>query len=161
MTVIVYHAGVMAADTAVRGDSTVCTHTNKLFRMPDGGVLGCGGAPGYGAYFAAWLAEHVSLPLSALAAWTHLAISEAGFSALWARPDGTVWMFSQSTMPFEVTGPFHVVAGTALPVVVGALAMGATAVEAVAAAIRYSDGAAGDIKVMAVEPTRAKVSPTP
>jgi hypothetical protein len=159
MTIIVYRDGTMAADTGIWTESVAAGHTHKIRRMDDGGLVGCSGAPGFCEWFCRWLTSHPSADPMLCAKADHPTINDQGFGAVWVKPDGAVWKFNMDLLPFEVIGPWVMTGGSAIDVATGALAAGATAEEAVRIAIRYSDGAAGDVQTEKLLPVPLPVPP--
>lgn len=137
MTVIVYRAGVMAADTAVWCDQIVVEHVIKIVRLPDGSLFGCSGRVCDAQAFADWLMGKGERPPAA---------EKGYFSGLIVAPDGSVRRVEWDMRPFDLAGPYHT-CGSHCEFLHGALAAGATAEEAVALAIRYGDSAAGEVRV--------------
>lgn len=68
------------------------------------------------------------------------------FGALEVRVDGTVVRYGDSWLPFEMDAPYHVI-GRGDAFVLGALAAGATAEEAVRLALAHTDAGGGDVQV--------------
>lgn len=148
MTIIVARGFEMAADTAIwSGNDTIAAHMKKITRLPDGSLVGCAGGPRYCAWFAEWLGQHVSVRPMEWDRSAEPALPDEGFAAIWIKADGTRLRFNGSSLPFEDAGDFSACGGAGVPIAIGALAVGATAHEAVTIAIRLSSAAGGDVQV--------------
>jgi ATP-dependent protease HslVU (ClpYQ) peptidase subunit len=137
MTVIVVRDGVMCCDTQVSGDDLYCGEIRKWTAVhPDigGGFAGFSGELGEAS--------------SALKAMADRQAS--GFSVdagLWLKSDGTVCEKYGESDWFEYQAPFYAI-GSGQHIAFGALHMGATAAEAVSAAIALSSGCGGRAEIV-------------
>lgn len=147
MTAIAYRDGVMAADTGVWYDSQfVCGHIQKIRRLEGGALLAMGGGLGFGE----WFAKHLNPddPWSAHASESAPEVPPESFAAILVTPNGDVWRYNGSLLPFRETGSFCATgAGSAVGILTGAMAAGATAEEAIWIAMRHCDSAAGNVQV--------------
>ena len=139
MTVLAYRAGIIASDSVLVDNGTMCGAGRKLARGPDGTIAGACGSCGISHRFLQWI--------------------EAGepddfdpdtqgneFGAIVVRPDGSTWRMSASGVIWPSTAPFFT-DGCGSDIAMGALEMGATAEQAVAAAIKWDCNCGGDIQV--------------
>ena len=122
VTTIVYRDGIMCGDTAVFDRGTYCGRAKKVFRAPDGSIGGAAGALSVVARFGQWVeggAEGIppSIPPS------------DDSECLLVRPDGRVWWIGPDCEPTELIGDYFA-AGSGFKIAMGALAMGATAQQA-------------------------------
>jgi ATP-dependent protease HslVU (ClpYQ) peptidase subunit len=130
MTVIVYRDGVMAADTrAWSGDSVPVGWKKKIRRLEDGRLVGCS-CPEVGVpnAFLDWIAA--GAPEDAKPKID----DNEGLSGLVVDAQGQGWLY---TANMQCSGPIHApyfAIGSGEKYALGALAMGATAEEAVQAA---------------------------
>lgn len=138
MTIIVYRDGVMAADSAAwHGSVRVSYEKRKIYRLKDGSLFGCAGA---------------SATIQTVRAWADLGFSQEGkpkdekeedFEGLLITPEGVAKGVSHDMIVHHLApAAFHCVGQPDF--VYGALAMGATAEEAVRLAIRWCDYAGGE-----------------
>jgi ATP-dependent protease HslVU (ClpYQ) peptidase subunit len=130
MTTITYRDGVMAADSrAYSGNKVPIGEKIKLRRLDDGTLIGaststCGAA--------GWVLDWVEAGCPAVAGGTELLPDK--FDVIVVRPDGSVFYGSDTPV---LTGPLdapYLAAGSGQEYALGAMAHGATAVEAVRAA---------------------------
>ena len=131
MTVIAYRDGVLAADTlAVRGDSKI-GHMVKIAKAPDGRLGAAGGDAGVGAAWLAWVAGGFDgdRPLGK---------SDDKYvdMGIVVELDGAMTVYEGTMMPFTITGPYFAI-GCGSPEAMGAMHAGASAVQAVEAAIAH------------------------
>lgn len=142
MTVIVYRDGIMAADTGVwEGDILCGFDQEKIQRMPDGGLLACAGLRPVIVEAQAWLLRDGPKPDR---------VEDGDFGALMVGPDGVVSNVSHAMQIYEAFGEFHVQASHH-EFLVGALAAGVSAPEAVRLAIQFGRYAAGEVRWMRLE----------
>ncbi|AGC36195.1 peptidase HslV family [Rhizobium phage RHEph10] len=125
MSVVVYHDGVMAADSrAYSGSTHPAGHKRKIHRLPDGGLVGItSNQIGMPEAFRDWLAaganREASMP------------NEPGFDALHVTSDGEVFLYSDSYTP---SGPLYgttFTIGSGKAYALGALKAGASVTEAI------------------------------
>jgi ATP-dependent protease HslVU (ClpYQ) peptidase subunit len=128
MSVVVYHEGVMAADSrAYGGDQHPVGNKRKIHRLPDGGLVGItSNQIGMPEAFRDWLAagadRKADMP------------GEPAFDAIHVTPAGEVFLYSDGYTP---SGPLFGNTwsiGSGKKYAHGAIQMGANAVEAVEAA---------------------------
>lgn len=138
MTTVAVRRGVMAADTQLSGEDVI-HRVSKLYRLPDGGVIG--GCGDWGAIFAAiqWvcLGEKGECP------------SFEG-NLLIARPDGVIWMAGGAWQPYPIVGDFAAIGSGAQGALVK-LREGRTAKQAVEAVIGIDPGTSGSVQVLKVK----------
>jgi 20S proteasome alpha/beta subunit len=140
MTAIAYRDGILAADTAAWGggnSSVIVGHRQKIVRLSDGGLFAACGCTA-DCIRAAQACERNAL--------STIEIDDNGFAAVWIKPDGSVWRLDSILYPYESAGPYDA-AGASETFMLGALAAGASAEQAVRLAIKHTDGAAGDVQV--------------
>lgn len=141
MTVIACRDGVMASDSGVfHGDYHFVTQ-QKIFRAPDGSLYACSGPAAPAAAVSRWFAlgrpEDFSWPAVA---------HEDGFGVIWLRQDG-IWLIDEAFVPFPDDGMPFAADGSHSDFLFGAMAQGASAVEAVELAIKYGVWARGPAQV--------------
>jgi ATP-dependent HslUV protease subunit HslV len=143
VTVIAYRDGVLATDSMqVQGALRVGFHS-KIVEAPDGSIgaaSGLGSAcQAFGKWFQTWNGDHdhVANPFTGGNDWAAMII----------RPDLSVWNLDSDLhwhlyhgMRFYADGE-----GTARCIAIGAMEMGATAEQAVQAAIRHSVHVGGPV----------------
>lgn len=140
MTAIAYRDGVMAADTAVwattGGGYTVVGTYAKIDRLKDGSLFASTGRSSDHRAVLNWLAGGQEGEPPKV---------KEGFSAIWARCSG-VMKIEDDVRPFDMPNADFYAAGASMEFLLGSLAAGASAEEAVRLAVRYTDGAAGDVQ---------------
>lgn len=121
MTTIVYRNGVMAGDTAVFDRGTYCGEMRKVYKH-DGWLLGGAGAVSEMVQFRDWFLDNrEGKPPEVKADQSEFMI---------VSPTGVVhWCGSAQSM-CEMTGTFFAI-GSGFEVAVGAMAHGATALQAI------------------------------
>lgn len=138
MTVIAYRNGVMAADTAVWSDGLIVGHTRKIIRLADGRLFAASGPRPLILACKAWLSGqgHIPSPVE-----EHMFGGLLADRACLRRVTHAFDIYDcPEAMPFAAEG-CHVT------FMLGAMAAGATAPEAVAMAIKFGDAAAGEVQV--------------
>ena len=137
MTVLVYRAGVLASDSMMSDNGTSCGTVRKLARGPGGTIAGACGSCGMSRRFLSWI--EMGEP-------GEFDPDGAHFSALIVRPGGEVLRMSAGGGLWEVDAPFHT-DGSGSDIAMGALEVGATAVQAVEAAIKWDVHCGGPIQI--------------
>jgi hypothetical protein len=130
----------MAADTACYAGETLQGFTTKIARGPDGSLAGAAGNTTLCHEFLELWREGINA-----GGWRPTIVGEARFSAIVVMPDGLVWEWDETGRSLS-RAPFHA-DGSAHPMLIGAMAAGASAEEAVEIAIRYSAHCGGEIQV--------------
>ncbi|QIG75590.1 putative HslV family peptidase protein [Rhizobium phage RHph_Y2_17_1] len=129
MSVVVYHDGVMAADSrAYGGDPHPIGNKRKIHRLPDGGLVGItSNRIGMPEAFRDWLAagsdRGAAMP------------AEPSFDAIHVTPEGQVFLYNDGYTPSGPLAGQTFTIGSGKKYALGAIQMGATAVEAVEAAM--------------------------
>ena len=153
MTVIAYRAGIIAADTGVWSGNIIIGNGPKLSRSPKGSVAGGSGRAGLLRRFHqlvvdglidAWLEAGATEPLSGMSFR-----DEGDFGAIFATRGSGVWLIDDRGCPVRFQAEFYAEGG-AREMVMGAMAVGASAAEAVEIAIRFSDYASGRVETLSL-----------
>lgn len=134
MTIVVYRDGVIASDSASWSEDTCCGSIKKCGRSEKGLLWGVTGQALVVQDVAKWADDPMSEPP------TYDDQNEV--IVVW--PDGTVKHLEKGRWT-DLLAPYHV-AGSGMDIAMGALMMGATAVQAVAAAIEHNAYCAGEIQ---------------
>lgn len=140
MTIVVYRDGVMAADTACWTGDIMVGHRRKIVRSPAGHLAGGAGESTLTERFRAWVCAGCPGDLPDLS---------GDFNGLLVQPDGTCARVRQSVTPLDA--PYYAI-GIGEDVAAGALAMGATAEQAVRVAIACHAYCGGDVQVERLKP---------
>lgn len=143
MTVIVAKNGDMAADTQLTGDYTL--RVQKIYRMPDGGVVGGAGNWASCYQYIRWLANGRQGDAPEL---------DAGSTLLMIRPDGTHWMVEQG-VEFPLLDTMTAI-GCGSQAAVLALHRGATAAEAVQQVARIDAYCSDPVQELSIEKPAAR-----
>jgi 20S proteasome alpha/beta subunit len=146
MTTIAYRDGVMAADTKViQANSTLAADVIKIVRRPsDGALCGGSGSIAWVQAFHRWFLEHESFePHEQPVDPPRI---QEGDRAIIARKGKPVEVF-ESCGSYDYD-PDYVAIGSGMEFALGAMHHGATAGEAVGAAIRHDPGSGGGILVL-------------
>jgi hypothetical protein len=143
MTVVAYRDGVLASDSLVNDNNTRCGETNKIGRTKDGWLWGFVGTAHYKDGFSTWAEERAGDPPKIpVESGPGMLISPEGEVSEWW---GDGW--------FVVEAPFAAW-GSGSDLAVGAMAMGATAQQAVQVAIDFNVHCGGRLRIerLAVAP---------
>jgi hypothetical protein len=144
MTIIAYRDGVLACDTGtVRGNSRTHTRVAKTVRAPDGRLAAACGFAGYMGKFLAWALTGEGEPPSAVSPQGATETHNTGVVFL---PGGCIHVYEDTGM-HEATAPYYAI-GSGSPEAMGAMFMGATAEEAVRAAMHHDSSCYGDVIVL-------------
>lgn len=143
MTTIAYRDGIMAADSLITGGSIRIGATAKMGRLAQGGLYGCSGWIALLEVIVPWLekgapiAERPKLP------------DDGEFHMLVVWPSGTVTDFDKRLQRIDVDGEFFA-SGSGYELALGAMAMGATARQAVEVAARFDVYTGGRISTLSL-----------
>ena len=127
MTVIVYRDGVMAADTLVVDAANAMYHTQKIFRMDDGGLIATAGGGQETIAFRNYFLYGIEAD----------DLEYKDFSGILVKPDGLVYYCETHKLIDPVDDDFIAI-GSGRMIANGALEMGASAEEAVKIACKYN-----------------------
>jgi hypothetical protein len=143
VTIIAYRDGVLAADslaTDVNYDGR-CGMVMKIARSPDGEIGGASGGGGDSALFVRWLQDGMQEKDDI---WP---LDDKETEAFVVERNKRVVYFNRWGKRDTIKAPFHAI-GSGAPYALGAMAVGATAEEAVAAAIKLSVWCGGRIQIL-------------
>lgn len=151
MTTIAYKDGVLAADTAMidKGSAKVYGRT-KIARRNDGALIAACGNSAWGDAFRAWAVngqypgDLPTLPEKASSA-SGAVISADGTVVVWTTEDGNLT---------TATRPPYFAMGSGAPFALGAMFAGASAIDAVRAAMHHDEASGGSISVVTHENKR-------
>lgn len=151
MTTIAYRNGIMASDSQATGGEIVRGETTKLHRTIHGTLIGISGHSGLTPLLIAWVEggrkweDRPTLP------------QHVELHAIIVRPRGTITVLSQDFIEQPVETPFIAV-GSGNELATGAMAMGATAAEAVEVAARFDVYTGGRIVTLPLVPSASPLS---
>ena len=135
MTVIAYRAGILAADSLTCAHGTRVGTAKKIWRGGDGTLLALCGSRCEAADFLEWfLAGERGRPPGG-----------EDWGGTLIRPDGAVFNINASGRMTSVEAEFHT-NGAGGFIALGAMDRGATAIEAVESAIRWSTDCGGPVQ---------------
>lgn len=143
MTVIAYRDGVLAADTAIWQGNLLVGHRHKIRRLKDGRLYAASGFKPDCDEFFAYLNGKQPEPPKPLD-------NRDYFDAIVVAPEQR-WKADGKFRLYDVSGDSFVTVGAHCDFLIGAMAAGASAEEAVRLAIRHGDSAGGDVQVERVE----------
>ena len=143
MTIIVYRNGIITADSGVTSGDNTFAFTTKIARNQAGDLAGVSGDAGAAHGFLEWFkagekGDHPKL--------RDIQSERVYDKAVIIRADGP-WEIYEPPGKHVVRGPYYAF-GSGKPEALGALWMGATAEQAVAAAISLDTGCWGQIEVL-------------
>lgn len=143
MTAIAYRDGVLAADSVAWASTCVKVPSSpKIVRLPDGGLLAAAGETGE----IRELREFMSKLVTSQPRMHPTFDKDEGLTALWVRPDRSLWRCWYQLRWYSVDAPFDCI-GAPAQFMFGALHAGASAEEAVRLAVLHTDGAGGEVQV--------------
>ena len=128
MTVAVYRAGIIAADTLVVDETTALYHAYKIFELDDGGLIATAGNGKECVAFRDFFLYNKE-PAEEF--------EYKEFAGLWIRPDGAIY-FCESHRHIDPIIDEFIAIGSGRSAAYGALEMGASAEEAVRIACKYN-----------------------
>lgn len=145
MTTVVYKSGVMAADTRITlGGHVVSDAKQKIFKLPDGSVVGVAGGA---AQFETFLED-----ISQMTNPIQYQNDELDSLEAILVKNGSVFAFEGASGRFIELGEVEVAAiGSGGDFAIGAMAAGASPAEAVEIAARYDAMTGGSVCVIEVE----------
>jgi hypothetical protein len=138
MTVIVYRDGVVAADSMEAGGDLRRGSVQKIIQW-EGRIAGAAGEGGDCEAFLEWVRYPVKGPPE-----IEPSGEGAQFEGFVIRQKDNIWVVDRRCIPWQIFAPFLAI-GNGAAIAIGAMEMGATAEEAVAAAIKWSPACGGDI----------------
>lgn len=138
MTTIVYRDGVMAGDSQVTAYHTITGHQRKIHRVK-GHLIGCCGRASEVKAFLDWFEK----------GWRKEDKPKNidDFSAITVNENGDVHRWDENLIPYS-KNEAYVVIGAGSDIAIGALAQGATAGEAVQAAIEHDVFTGGEVHTL-------------
>lgn len=147
MTTIAYRDGILAADTGVTAGRSRLGNVAKIARREDGALAAvCGGAA-FGFAFLTWFRDR---SLSPAAPPPELKEDKDSMDAAAIfYPDGSIELFEPQGR-FPVEAPYFA-RGSGRPEALGAMHHGASAEEAIRAAMAHDDSTWGDVMLLTHE----------
>jgi len=136
VTTIAYRDGVIAADSLITQNGTRIGTVAKIVRVPGGGLAGVAGELGGMARFLDWARS---------GAEGELTFSTCEIDGFLVTAEGQVLVTTDSGGMVKIKQPFHAV-GSGRDFARGALAAGATAVEAVKIAMKFDTQTGGRVR---------------
>jgi ATP-dependent protease HslVU (ClpYQ) peptidase subunit len=136
MTTISYRNGIIAADSQLSG-SHIRTAYKKIYQLPNGGAFAIASSSSFvGAEIVDWLTSRCSLRSKPNLVDTN---PDHRTTVLIVDMDRRVYLMDERCGPWvEILGEF-VAIGSGSGIAIGAMAAGASAVEAVAIAAKYDE----------------------
>lgn len=147
MTVIAYRDGIMCADTARWDGDVISGYVEKIKVLPDGSLFACAGSVDEIELVTAWAMGgfyDASKPKL-----------EDNFGALMVTPDGKIIKFWKRLIRVPSLRSDWEIEGSHDEFLSGALTSGATAAEAVKAAIERCAWAGGTVQIVGLNRTTA------
>lgn len=141
MTVVVYRAGIMAADSGTTFNGRIIGGVQKIVRSVDGSLGGAGGDSSDCEAFRRWF--EAGGPAETIPKLTN---EDGDFDGMIVTREGKLFMIDGSLIPVRLTAPFYAL-GSGAPIAIGAMYMGASAEQAVEAAIEYNCYCHGPMQV--------------
>ena len=129
MTIIAYRDGILAADSGAWYGDAFLGHGNKIDVLPDASLLATSGTWSDGELAREWFSGDQTGERPAMA---------DSFG-------GLVLQLGSKCIPFELRAPFHA-DGSGHEIAIGAMHMGATAIQAVEAACEWSSRCRGPVQ---------------
>ncbi len=136
MTVIAYRDGILATDSGAWYGDAFLGYGDKIAILPDASLLATSGTWSDGAIAREWFSGNQLGERPRM---------EDSFGGLLVRPGGLVLQLGSKLVPFEIRGPFHA-DGSGHEIALGAMHMGATAIQAVEAACEWGARCRGPVQ---------------
>lgn len=136
MTIIAYRDGILAADSGAWYGDAFLGHGNKIDVLPDASLLATSGTWSDGELAREWFSGDQTGERPKM---------DDSFGGLLVRPGGLVLQLGSKCIPFELRAPFHA-DGSGHEIAIGAMHMGATAIQAVEAACEWSSRCRGPVQ---------------
>jgi ATP-dependent HslUV protease subunit HslV len=152
MTTIAYRNGILAADSQVVSGNTRVGEMRKVWKTKSGALVGFAGNASLSHEIEQWVEKDLSGEVPSTA--------DRG-SIILVRPTGEVFLIDDDGGPVRIAAAFYS-EGSGADVAIGALAAGASAVQAVEIASIYDIGTGGPIQyvelgnVIKLVPPKAK-----
>lgn len=143
MTVIAYRDGIIAADTGIISGENTFSFMTKIARNAAGDLVGVSGDAGTAYKFLEWFKAG---EVGGHPALRDIPSERVYDKAVIFRVSG-VWEIYEPPGMFITRGPYYAF-GSGKPEALGALWMGATSEQAVAAAISLDSGCFGEIEAL-------------
>ena len=134
MTTIAYDGVSLCSDSLMTCSGVRVGTMDKIFRLPDGGLLGVAGHASAMAVISRWLESGCPDKPE----------DDIDFTALWIKKDGTVWCIESDFNPYPMSGPCTI--GSGGDIALAALTLGKTAREAVELGIQLDCISGGEIQ---------------
>lgn len=135
MTTIAYRDGVLAADTLHSSNGIVVAHRPKVVRLESGALLATKGCSGFGRSLLAWLEAGRDGPQP---------VGSDGDGGLLLTADGSLEGLENGFTEIMLGAPYFAF-GSGAEIALGAMHAGATAEQAVAAAITHDVYSGGEV----------------
>lgn len=137
MTTIAYRDGTLAGDTQVSGE--IKTYATKVFKLKNGSLAAGAGDFSSIHAFIEWLQR----PKAERPDLTH----DDDFEAIVVASDGGIEWYDQTLRPVPLEQPFYAI-GSGAAVAMGAMEIGGTAEQAVAAGIKWDAMSGGEVRAV-------------
>jgi hypothetical protein len=152
VTVVCYRSGLMASDSlcTTYGDRRLGS-LNKIFRDANGNIAGYSGDGGALDDFRNWFlagADHDKRPPPP--------VGDVRFQAIVVNAQGEAFDVGERFHLARIEAPFYAI-GSGAPIAIGAMEMGASAEQAVAAAIKWQTSCGGEIQTLRIERSTAEL----
>jgi len=142
VTVIAFRQGILSADSGVSDDIIICGAKQKVVRRKDGALAAAAGDIHSIDSFFRWFQANFKRGQPE--------ILSDDFDAIVVRPDGSVTFYNQHLVPAQMDGEYFAL-GTGGDVALGAMAHGASAIDAVRAGIKHTTNCRGPIQALRLD----------
>jgi ATP-dependent HslUV protease subunit HslV len=138
MTTIAYRDGILATDSLIQSGGTRVGTTQKVFKSKNGTLLAFAGNAHLAADIQHWIDKGLSDDATP--------DTDGTGTIVIVKPDGTFWTLDGgAAAPYPLEAPFFA-EGSGQEVALGAMAMGANAVQAVEVAIHFDTGSGAPVQ---------------
>ena len=150
MTIIAYKDGIMAADTQISFGGCTVRAGNKILKIGNW-VIGLSGAAVFSKHVLDTFSGHEPAFFAPSIPKTDRMGDEDGVWALAVNREypNVIWRYDRFGDPYIIEGPY-MASGAGMDVALGAMFVGASAEDAVRAAIAHCQSCGGDIQVVKV-----------
>lgn len=137
MTCIAYRSRILASDTQLTYGDGSKVRVRKIYKLPDGSLFGVAGDSPWTNKMRDWAMSG----FPKIRKWP----KEAEIEAIHIRLDGTVWLIHHDLDPDKLEEEYYAI-GSGGAYALGAMAKGATAVQAAKIAARFDSGTSEPIE---------------
>lgn len=147
MTIYCYRDGILASDSGIFANGVCHGRGKKAYKTSKGVIHACSGRSSNAQMYHVWMEELASCQRDLTGTRPTL---DEDFSGHFIEPNGNIFYVDRHLVPVPIDAPF-IAGGYASDLAIGAMARGASAIEAVEIALLYSDCVRGPLQYVTLE----------